>query len=248
MSGGGDIYRAARENLVRVLRALQVYGPDAIVVVGGQAVYLQCGHDDLPFAPFTLDSDIAVDPRALARVPAIRRVLEEQGYRLRDGQPGLYRAPPIGGVPATGSAVDILVPEEFAFGRGSRDARLPGDNERAARRTAGLEASLYDKELRAIVAPGDGSIIDSYVAGPAALIIAKAEKISERTDDRVKPKDAADVFRLLRAHERDHIEAAFQRTSRGRGNYRPRSTRPSGNPRRFCFRVQRTVAVCSTPH
>jgi hypothetical protein len=40
-----------------------------------------------------------------------------------------------------------------------------------------------------------------YVAEPGALLVAKLHKLWERTtnDDRVKAKDALDVFRILRA-------------------------------------------------
>ena len=49
------------------------------------------------------------------------------------------------------------------------------------------------------------------VAGPAALLTAKLIKIKERLDaatvgrDRVKPKDALDVFRLLQAVDTDEL-------------------------------------------
>jgi hypothetical protein len=205
--GEAEGYKSARKSLVHALRALSIYDKEAIVVVGAQAVYLQCEDDDLPFSPFTFDSDLAVDPRLLDEIPPIRRVLEQQGYMLRaDGQPGLYR----GSMPdgAGSSAVDILVPDDFAIGAGRRDANLPGDNDRAARRTVGLEAALYDKDLRSIADPDDRNVYaEAYVAGPAALIFAKAQKIAERSPDRLKAKDAADVFRLLRAHEAGVVRA-----------------------------------------
>ena len=213
--GEAEGYRAARRSLVRILRVLSVYEKEAIVVVGAQAIYLQCADDDLPFSPFTLDTDLALDPRRLSELPPIRRVLEENGYRLRDDQPGMYRAwSDVGG---PDSAVDLLVPEEFAFGAGGRDARLPGDNERAARRTAGLEATLYDKDLRRLTDPHDDTVFaDAYVAGPAALILSKAQKIAERSVDRLKAKDAADVFRLLRTYDAADVQrriAALRRVA-----------------------------------
>ncbi|MEZ5250426.1 MAG: hypothetical protein R2713_14810 [Ilumatobacteraceae bacterium] len=47
------------------------------------------------------------------------------------------------------------------------------------------------------------------IAGPGALIVAKAHKIWERTsnDDRVRDKDALDVYRLLQAIPTDDLAA-----------------------------------------
>lgn len=47
----------------------------------------------------------------------------------------------------------------------------------------------------------DPRSITMWVAGPAALVVAKTHKIIERRDDRdrLRDKDALDLFRLLRA-------------------------------------------------
>ncbi len=211
MLGAPKGYGIARSNLVRALKALRAYRSDAIVVVGAQAIYLQSQADDLPFSPFTLDSDIAVDPRILEEVPPIRETLELNGYQHRDGQPGLYWASGSDDENSIdGAAVDILVPEEFAIGRGRRDARLPGHNRGAARRTRGLEAALYDKDVREIVDFSDVSnTAHAYVAGPAALLIAKAEKIADRGEERLKAKDASDVYVLLRAYDVNELKTRF---------------------------------------
>lgn len=205
-------YVVARRNLINALGALKVYEQSAVVVVGAQAVYLQAGDSvSTPFSPFTLDSDLAVDPRMLDVVPPIRETLERFGYTLRRRDPGLYWAPgSTDEQPKDGAKVDILVPEQFAVGKGRRDAGLPGDNERAARRTAGIEAALYDKDLLPIVDfRKPDHRVEAYVAGPAALIIAKARKIVDRGDERLKTKDASDVFLLLRAFERVELCRRF---------------------------------------
>lgn len=110
--------------------------------------------------------------------------------------------------------IDLLVPEDFAARGGRRDARLPGKNRGVARRTRGLEASLHDRDLIPIRDPDDASIsVAAFVAGPAALIIAKAQKIAERQSgapERVKTKDVTDVFALLRAHEPAELETRFR--------------------------------------
>lgn len=47
----------------------------------------------------------------------------------------------------------------------------------------------------------DDRTVTMNVAGPAALLVAKLHKLAERTanEDRVKDKDALDVFRILQA-------------------------------------------------
>jgi hypothetical protein len=215
MNGARREFVVARKNLIRILRALAIYDPRSVIVVGAQAVYLRTSQVVLPFAPFTYDSDLVLNPQLLATSPPIRTTLFENGYVHRDNQPGLYWA---SGDDARrneqGTQVDLLVPEEFAQGTSRRDAGLPGDNERVARRTPGLEAALFDHDLiriEDIADPGDG--IDAHVAGPAALIIAKAQKIAERVQAErlLQAKDASDVFRVLRGHELDELKDRFRK-------------------------------------
>ena len=74
----------------------------------------------------------------------------------------------------------------------------------------GLEAALVDHSVMSIGALEeiDGRVFSIKVAGPTALLISKTIKISERVEagalergraDRVSPKDALDVLRLLQA-------------------------------------------------
>jgi hypothetical protein len=206
----------ARRTLITVLRHLAVYREDAIVVAGAQAVYIRTAAEAFPFTPFTFDSDIVLDPRVLDPEPPVGSILASLGYVHRAEQPGLYWAP--GSDRTDGCQVDLLVPERFAAGRSRRDANLPGANRRAARRTRGLEATLYDRERRRIDDLEDPTIsAEALVAGPAALIVAKAQKIAERSStapDRVKVKDVTDVFGLLRAHEPEDLRARFSKLAR----------------------------------
>ena len=70
-------------------------------------------------------------------------------------------------------------------GRGRRSADLGLHGTEVARRAVGLEAALVDNERRAIAAldPADARVFDVLVAGPAALLVAKAHKIRERLDE-----------------------------------------------------------------
>jgi hypothetical protein len=74
---------------------------------------------------------------------------------------------------------------------------------------------MIDREVHTISAlDTDDTRVDTiWVAGPAALLVAKTHKIAERVgaQDRVRDKDALDVLRLLRAVETDDIAQRLQR-------------------------------------
>jgi hypothetical protein len=61
--------------------------------------------------------------------------------------------------------------------------------------------------------PGDNRQIDAYVAGPAALLIAKAYKLDDRISqaekqeraDRLSNKDAGDVYRIMAVVEAEEV-------------------------------------------
>ena len=65
----------------------------------------------------------------------------------------------------------------------------------------GLEGVVVDFDVLSVGAlePNDGRRVETRVAGPAGLLVAKLHKIAERTGSpRQKDKDALDVLRLLR--------------------------------------------------
>lgn len=73
--------------------------------------------------------------------------------------------------------------------------------------TRGTELSTIDRQWRTLRAFDSGPAVDAYVAGPSALLAAKASKIHDRLDpaelrpnaERLRPKDFADLYRLLLA-------------------------------------------------
>ena len=76
----------------------------------------------------------------------------------------------------------------------------------AARRVSGLEAAVVDHDLMDVpsLEPAiDDRVISARVAGPAALLVAKAYKIQQRAGEpgqrRLIDKDAGDVVRLMMA-------------------------------------------------
>lgn len=188
-----QLYVRARAALLDAAIALEAHR-DALVLVGAQAIYLHTGDADLAIAEYTTDADFTVAPAALADAPLLADLLGTAGFTQRE-HPGSWLSP-------DGIYVDLMVPEHLA-GSGSRGARLGPHGKRAARRAKGLEGALVDRDVRTIGAldADDHRTVDMWVAGPGALLVAKAHKISERVDlqNRVRDKDALDVYRLLRA-------------------------------------------------
>jgi Nucleotidyltransferase len=195
---GDDVSRAeilARTALLDALEALGAHR-DAVVLIGAQAIYLQTGGAPVALAPYTKDTDLAIDVRALGDDPRIEEAMAAAGFVLDPvaNQPGSWTSP--GGVP-----VDLMVPQALSGGGGHRGARIPPHSKKAARRAVGLEASVVDRWIMRIAAFDltDGRSFDISVAGPAALLVSKLHKISERRENprRLVDKDAHDVYRLL---------------------------------------------------
>jgi hypothetical protein len=194
-SGEADLLVSARSVLLDALEALADHR-ESLVVIGAQAIYLHTGAIDLPLAEATKDSDIAVDPRSLGDDPLLDDAMKQAGFHrdIAKGQPGSWLS-------GDGVPVDLMVPEALAGAGGRRGARIPPHSKHATRRAQGLEAAVVDHapmEIRALD-PDDDRAITVNVAGPAALLVAKAHKIGERADqpDRFVDKDAHDIYRLL---------------------------------------------------
>lgn len=207
MPGANEIryppeYVAARAVLLDALQALGDHLP-AIVVVGAQAVYLHTGAGNFVEPPMTTDGDLALDVALLSEEPEITTALAAADFRPGPN-PGSW-------VGAGGVAVDIMVTpsQSGRTKKSARAARLPGHGEWAARITPGLEPAVVDHAPQMLEAldPSDQRRVEVNIAGPAALLVAKAIKIEDRLADartaatRVKEKDALDMLRLLQAVE-----------------------------------------------
>ncbi len=204
MSGGPDpLYVRARKALLDAADALAEQR-DAVVLVGAQAVYLHTGDADFLVPEYTIDADFCVTPSDLSDTPLLDELLRAGGFFLRE-QPGSWRS-------ADGIPVDLMVPEALA-GAGSRGARLGPHGKRAARRARGLEGALVDRALMEITSldPKVKRSVAMLVAGPAALLVAKIHKISERAEfpHRLSDKDALDVLRLLQATDTATLSAGL---------------------------------------
>lgn len=185
---------AARRALLDTLEILAPHR-EALILVGAQAVYLHAS-SGLATPAYTTDADLAISPELLATAPEITALLVARGY-LHTPDPGGWTAP--GGV-----HIDLMVPDGALSANSRRRAPLDGHDSKTARRAAGLELALVDHEPHTIsgLDVSDTREITLKVAGPAALVIAKAVKLRERLEandkSRVIAKDAGDLLRLLR--------------------------------------------------
>lgn len=178
-----------------LLDALTVLAPhiEHIVLVGAHAIYLHTEDVVTGVALFTKDADLALVP-PLEETPDIDQLMRAAGFSP-GRQPGLWEL--------AGGQVDLLVPEALASPAGRRAARLPGHSRPTARKVRGIEGAIVDNDLRTIGAleAHDLRSIRTRVAGPGALLVSKAFKLTERAAslgrDRLADKDAFDAYRLL---------------------------------------------------
>ena len=204
-------YVAARRVLLDALTALQPH-LGSLILVGAQAVYHHTGGASLNVPLMTTDADLAVDVAALADNPEIGAALREAGF-TPGPNPGHW-------VAISDVAVDLMVVPHQAgtTKKAARAARLPPHEKLTARIARGLEPALLDHAPAPIAAleDGDDRSFQVSVAGPAALLTAKAIKIGERLaqidrqPDRLKQKDALDAFRILQAIDTQVLADGFR--------------------------------------
>lgn len=204
----------AREVLLDALEALEEHH-DALMLVGAQAVFEHTKHFSEAPPTLTTDSDMGVDPDLVTDEPSISERLKEAGFGVHNDRPGVWVRTHTTGFR---SSVDLLAPESLA-GSGRRSARIDGQSRESVGRAAGLEMALLDRSVKEIKSfTGDRSV-SMYVAGPAALLCAKAYKLAERiaeasrsgAKNRVRPKDAGDVWRLMATTDPGEVRRIFDR-------------------------------------
>ncbi len=213
------LYVAARRVLIDALTALSPHGR-AVIVAGAQAIYLRTGTADLSIAPYTTDSDLALDPSLLGDHPALNAAMEAAGFHLLTQdrgrvEPGVWVASANIEGQNVLIPVDLIVPEGVAPEGGRRGARLGAHGNRAARRAVGLEAALVDHGPAMITAldSADDRSIEAEVAGLAALLVAKLHKLHDRVasarTDRLDDKDAADIVRIMQTTSASEVGATM---------------------------------------
>ena len=197
------IYVSSRKVL---LDALESLGGErsAVILVGAQAVHLRVGDSGTAVVSRTTDADLSLNPQLLTGRPDLASAMRAANLRLRTDrngheEPGIWISPPLPGAPS-GVTVDLLVADALSAEKGKRAAVLTGQDARAARYVYGIEAALYDNGPLVVAALDntDPRSFEIAVAGPAALLIAKLVKLTERlSSGRLDPKDAFEIYRLL---------------------------------------------------
>ncbi|WP_431782613.1 hypothetical protein [Streptomyces chumphonensis] len=191
---------------------------DALTVVGAQAVYLRTPDAAIRSSPFTSDGDLSIDPDLLGPQPLLDASLRAAGFRLRqDSQPGLWEREETVGDQVVPVELDLLVPKRLSPKNGSRSAKVPPHGKMSARWIEGLEVAAVDRSPLAVdsLDPADERSITVNVAGPAALLVAKAFKITDRLDqaetraDRLTDKDAGDVLRIIMSTRARQVSESF---------------------------------------
>ncbi|MFE7354692.1 hypothetical protein ACFU8Q_16170 [Streptomyces sp. NPDC057543] len=111
------------------------------------------------------------------------------------------------------------MPENLVPGsKKKRRTEMPPHDGWAAKKVPGLEVAAVDRSLMTIssLTPQDDRSVEAYVAGPAALLVAKAYKLNERVIDaekgkphRLSAKDAGDVYRIMATVRASQVAASF---------------------------------------
>lgn len=169
-------YIAARSVLLDAIGALGSQA-DSFILVGAQGVYAHTGNVAGTGSNRTTDADLALNTELLESDPELTSALEAAGFTAT-GQPGSWAG-------SRGIRVDIMtVPHQSnPKNHTSRSARLPPHGTNLARITAGLEAALIDNSKLSIepLSTADPRSVEIAVAGPAALLVAKASRSASGT-------------------------------------------------------------------
>jgi hypothetical protein len=209
-----------------LLDALVVLKPhrEALIVVGAQAVYEHTRQVSGLEQPSTNDGDLAVDPDLVTpSEPICQAMLDAGFFPARPERWGIYsrRPTPPNGKPLP-PTLDLIAPQSVSgSSRSHRGARIAGQDKRAVSKADGLEMALVDYEWRRIgpIATSSNRLeIEAKVAGPAALLCAKAWKLYERVRDaetgkpwRLREKDAGDIWRLMYVSNPAEVREVFDR-------------------------------------
>lgn len=205
---------SSRRALINVIVGLSAHA-EALTVLGGHAVIEVTQHlPSLPPDDTTRVGDLGVTPQLLGDDPAIEARMRELGFETaRLERPGVWS--PVSQRDRSihdRDSVDLIAPMSLSRDgmestRTIRAARVGGHGRAAVSATAGTELSVVDREFRLLRAFDGGEGVMAYVAGPTALLCAKAYKLHDRMDpsalarnsDRLRAKDFADLYRLLLA-------------------------------------------------
>jgi len=202
----------SRRLLVDTVQALTPF-QDAVTVVGAHAIHIWIeqtwGKSEMQA---TRDGDIVLNPRFVTEDPKLIDLMASIGIiPILEDRPGIYGyKDEIAKEWIQRTTVDLIVPEAYA-GPGRRAARIAGQRH-AASRAIGLELAIWDRTLTKLTTTDEPiESAEAYVAGPAALLTAKAHKVYERLAEiatkpqRLKPKDSGDVALLMMISDPEEV-------------------------------------------
>lgn len=215
----------SRRLLIDVITALADHR-DALTVLGAHAVIeVTQGLADVPPDDSTRDGDLGVTPSLLLPSPKLAEVMESLGFEQEYVErPGIWS--PISQHELNIHArdtIDLIAPYAVSYEEGAkkprRAARVGEHGKSAVSATRGTELTTVDRELVQLRSFDDGPGVETSVAGPSALLCAKAYKLHDRMDvtelarngERLRPKDFADVYRLMLAVEPEVASDVFAR-------------------------------------
>lgn len=212
----------SRRAIIDVVGTVLAPHRDALTLVGAHAVMLRTAH--LPVQPSaTGDGDLGVTPSLVSADHPLLSLMTTAGFERRiESRPGLWgrgRDLDSSGRVYWREQIDLIVGQEMAGNTktNSRSVRALGPDRMSAGSTAGIELSAFDRsemEIGDLVDPTRRATVN--VAGSAALICSKAYKLGERIEaggERLRDKDAGDLWRLLECADPDDVEATFTRFS-----------------------------------
>lgn len=211
----------SRRAIINVVDALGTQ-TGAVTVVGGHAVQIRTENLGIEILP-TTDGDLAVTPGLVTDEVSIGGLMVAAGYVSRDAsRPGLWgRGTFTDGNGATRfrEQVDLAVPFALSGARNARKRSTPAlsqvHGKMSTSNTSGLELATKDRseiEIVDLAEPSISRIVN--VAGIPALLVAKAQKVSERMSEpgarRLKTKDLGDVWRLLASATPDSARTTIE--------------------------------------
>lgn len=214
----------SRRALIDVITGLSEHR-EALTVLGGHAVMEVTQHvPSLPPDDTTRDGDLGVTPQLLGNDPILAARMAELGYETaRPERPGVWS--PIAQRNRDihdRDSVDLIAPMSLSrdglnSARKIRAARVGIHGRRVVSATEGTELSIVDRHLGTLRAFDGGPDTQAFIAGPTALLCAKAYKLHDRMDsiqlernpDRLRVKDFADLYRLLLAVAPEEAASVF---------------------------------------
>lgn len=214
-----DLIRS-RGLLVDVLTILERQA-DALTVIGAHAVLERTRElERYLVSDATRDADLGVTPELLNAEPVLSESLRDLGLEeVNPARPGVW------GLLSERDrdlhdrlTIDLIAPASLA-GTGRRAARVGAHGARTVSKTAGTELMVVDRAILRLGKFDESGSVDAFVAGHGALLCAKTYKLFDRLEERerirnperLRTKDAGDIFRLMATSDPIQVREIFDR-------------------------------------